>query len=111
MNLLILQEIEANLQTSQETVALGKALGRLMMSRDFQLVILKGYLEKEAVRLVHLKATPSMQGEAEQKGILSQLDSVGCLQQYLFGIQASVEVALKVIETAESTREDLLAEG
>jgi hypothetical protein len=107
----VLQELDAILSTAQLTVELGKSLERLLVNRDFKQVVLNGYLEKEAIRLVHLKAAPDQQGADQQRAILTQLDSIGCFKQYLFGMENAVEMALKAIETTEQTRDELLNEG
>lgn len=105
------QAIEADIQDSQRSIELGKSLERLRLNRDFKQVILVGYLTEEAVRLVHLKASPSMQDDASQRTILSQLDSIGCLQQYLLGISHNVEMAQKAIEASETVLDELRSES
>ena len=56
-----IQQLEHEIQTSKKSVELGNALERLFNNRDFKNIVLKGYLEQEAVRLVHLKASPEME--------------------------------------------------
>lgn len=86
------------------------ALQRLRNNRDFQTVITKGYFEQEAVRLVHLKADPAMQSEANQKGILAQIDSIGALSDYFRTIGRKAYLAEKQIEADEEMRDELIAE-
>jgi hypothetical protein len=107
----ILQDIETSIQGAQQGINLGASLERLVLNRDFKQVILTGYLEKEAIRLVHLKADPSMQSTEQQRSILTQLDSIGHLQQYLLGIRDNVGMALKALEATEIVRDELLTEG
>lgn len=103
-----LQEIEQSISDNRDTLALTEALSRLRNNRDFKLVVSSGYLQKEAVRLVCLKADPGMQGAAEQQQILRQLDSIGCFNQYLLGIQRAGEIAEKGISDAEQIRDQIL---
>lgn len=105
------QAIEADIQNAKRSIELGKALARLCLNRDFKEVILSGYLAEEAVRLVHLKAAPNMQDAVAQRHILSQLDSIGCLQQYLLGISQNVEMAEKAIEASETVLDELRNES
>jgi hypothetical protein len=73
-------------------------------------VILSGYFEQEAIRLVHLKSDPSMQSADSQKSILAQMDAIGNLAQFLtVGIQMG-RLAGKEIEDGESVRDEMLAE-
>ena len=103
-----LLEIEESISENRDTLVLAEALRRLQNNRDFKLIVSTGYLQKEAVRLVGLKADPGMQGAAEQQQILRQLDSIGCFQQYLLGIHRAGEIAEKGISDAEQIRDQIL---
>lgn len=107
----ILRELEEDMEQAKQQIELGSALGRLMSNRDFRAVVLDGYLKREAVRLVHKKAEPGMQTDSQQRQVLSQLDAIGHLHQYLLGIPQSSDLARKAYDAAEATREQILAEG
>jgi hypothetical protein len=102
--------IEEGIQRDKKYVELDKALERLESNRDFQAVIHKGYLEQEAIRLVHLKAEPAMQTPERQASVLSQIDAIGGLIQYLRVVSHNAQVATKSIESAEAERDELIAE-
>lgn len=106
-----LQQIESNLKRNAVLTELGNALARLKGNRDFKKVILEGLFEDEAIRLVHLKADPNMQGIDSQKAILTQMDAIGALRQYLETLAQLAGMAQKSIEADEQTRDELLAEG
>lgn len=106
-----LQQIESNLKRNAVLTDLGNALARLKGNRDFKKVILEGFFEDEAIRLVHLKADPNMQGSDSQKAILTQMDAIGALRQYLETLAQLAGMAQKSIEADEQTRDELLAEG
>ena len=106
-----LQQIESNLKRNAVVTELGNALARLKGNRDFKKVILEGFFEDEAIRLVHLKADPNMQGSDSQKAILTQMDAIGALRQYLETLAQLAGMAQKSIEADEHTRDELLAEG
>ena len=89
---------------------LGDALARLRGNRDFKKVILEGFFEQEAVRLVHLKADSNMQSPESQKSILTQLDAIGTLAQYLRTVDMRANLAKKSIEYDEQTLEEIAAE-
>lgn len=104
-----IEEIELNITEAKKIVAQGKALEKLLSNRDFKKIFLEGYLEKEAVRLVHLKADANMQSEESQEAILTQIDAIGSLTYYMQKIRQQAMHAEKAIEADEETRDELLA--
>lgn len=102
-----IEQLEHVLQTAKQAEELGNALERLMKNRDFKSLILDGYLEREAVRLVHLKADPNMQTPERQAGILMQIDSIGALTSYLNGIRQQSAQGTKIRIEAEETLEEI----
>jgi CHAT domain-containing protein len=106
-----LQAIEANIREAKKIVDQGDALERLRSNRDFKKVILDGYFADEAIRLVHLKASPAMQSPDMQKSIISQMDAIGSLDQYFTTVLQKASIARKAISADEETRDEILAEG
>lgn len=104
------QEIEANIKQAREIVELGRALERLGENRDFQRVIARGYLHDEAVRLVHLKADPSMQRPDSQASVVRDIDSIGALSAYFRLVKHNATQAEKAIEANEAELEDIASE-
>jgi hypothetical protein len=107
---LAIEGLEQNIQQSQEFVELGKALERLSNNKDFLAVVKRGYFEKEAIRLVHLKADPSMQTPERQQSVVSQIDSIGNFSAYLQTLKFNADRAEHSIETDRMTIEELSAE-
>lgn len=110
MNPQALLELEKSIQAHRDSIESGAALDRLNLSRDFKKLVLEGFLSKEAVRLVHLKAAPSMQTPEMQKMVSNQIDAIGCFHQYLQRVQDDAELARRLLETDEQTREEILSE-
>ena len=106
-----LQAIEQSIKQSQKSVELGSAYERLLSNRDFKKIVLEGYFEQEAIRLVHLKSDPNMQSAESQKSIATQMDAIGSFKQYLQLVKFKAEMAGKAIEADEYARDELLAEG
>jgi hypothetical protein len=104
------RQIELSIKRAKEHVELDKALERLESNRDFKTVIAEGYLEKEAVRLVHLKADPSMQSPASQASIVTQIDAIGGLLSYFRTISRNAAMAVRSIEQDQETMAEILAE-
>lgn len=104
-----IQEIELNIKEAKKLVDVGAALERLRNSSDFKEVIVKGYFEQEAIRLVHLKADKNMQTPEKQASIVAQMDAIGALSEYFHVVQMRAGMAAKAIEADTETRDELLA--
>jgi len=106
-----IQEIELSIKEAQKIVDLGAAVQRLASNRDFKKVVMEMYFEKEAVRLVHLKANPAMQDKERQEAIVKEMDAIGSFYQFLRTLEIQAEMARRAIDDGESLREEILAEG
>lgn len=105
-----IQEIELNIKQAQELVNLNTSLQRLRNNRDFKKVFLDGFFKDEAVRLVHLKADPSMQTPEYQAAILKQMDGIGAIRSYFDMIEHQGQMAAQAIEADEEALEELRQE-
>lgn len=105
-----IEAIEQNIQRAKEEVEFGHALERLRTNKDFKRVVLEGYFEDEAVRLVHLKADPAMQNAESQRMIVQQMDAIGSLSFYFNTALHRAKLAAKTIESDEAMRDEILAE-
>lgn len=105
-----IESIERSIKQAKVIVDFGDAIERLRSNKDFKKVFSEGYFQQEAIRLVHLKADPSMQTPASQESIIAQMDAIGAVSQYLtIGLQLAV-MAGKQIASDEETREEIIAE-
>ena len=105
-----LEIIEISIEQARQTVDTLNSLKRLTTNKDFISIIHEGYFEKEASRLVLVKAEPSMQTAEHQTMLLKQIDAVGYLRQYLSTIMQLGYTAMRSLDDDEKTREELLAE-
>jgi len=103
--------IEENIRKSKQVVEAGAALERLMTNRDFKKVILEGYFEQEAIRLVHLKSDQNFQSPDMQRSIIAQMDSIGNVHQYLNLVLFKASQASKNILADEEARDEILTEA
>lgn len=106
-----IQEIELSIKEAQKIVDLGAAVQRLASNRDFKKVVMEMYFEKEAVRLVHLKANPAMQDKDRQEAIVKEIDAIGSFHQFLRTLEIQAEMARRAINDGEELRQEILAEG
>lgn len=105
-----LELLEQSIQNARKHIERGAALQRLMKNKDFKEIILKGFFEEEAIRLVHLKSDSEMQTAERQASVLRDMDAIGTLSGYLRGLQRQAAIADKQLAADESFREELLAE-
>lgn len=105
-----LETIELSIKHAKKSVDLMKSVERLTKNRDFKLVVLEGFFEKEAIRLVTLKADPNMQDAESQEAIIKQMDAIGAFRQYLSALIQMGRMAEKAIADDEATREAILEE-
>lgn len=103
--------IEMDLNEANTKIEMMKSSERLLKSPDFNKVFTKGYFEAEAVRLVLLKADPSMQSEADQADIIKKIDAIGCLRSYLSTVFMLGNMAQGAVEDYQTELEELRAEG
>jgi phytoene dehydrogenase-like protein len=103
----VTKALEASIQRAKASVELGQALERLLTNRDFRTVIEQGYFKEEAIRLVHLRADPSMTSSFMQESIVKQMDAIGALVQYFAVIRHQSAMAGRSIESDELTLEEL----
>lgn len=99
------QEVAIEMETAQRFVEDNKALQRLMMNADFKRLIVKGFANEEAVRLVNFRASD----EAQENPALLQridrgIDAIGYLQEHFRKIEL-------LGDQAESTMQNMREEG
>ena len=105
-----IEQIELNLKQAKAMVDMGRSLERLRSNRDFKAVIMEGYFKEEAIRLVHLKSSASMQDADSQASIIRDMDAIGALNQYFNTLNHRAMLSEKAIEDDSATREELLSE-
>jgi hypothetical protein len=105
-----IQAIEENIKQAKKIAEVGESLDRLKANRDFKRVVIEGYFEQEAIRLVHLKSDPNLQSAEHQKSIMAQIDAIGAVSQYFGTVLHKASLARKAIAADEETRDEILAE-
>lgn len=105
-----IQAIERSIKAAKNTVDYGAAVARLRANKDFKKVVLEGYFEQEAIRLVHLKADPHTQDPDVQRSIVAAMDSIGAFSQFLRAAERMGDLAGKSIAADEAELTELQAE-
>lgn len=97
-----IEAIERDISKARTFVEFGNKLQRLRDNKDFKEVVMVGYFEKEAVRLVHLKADPNMQDPESQASIVKQIDAIGAFSGFMHAAMAKAAKAAGAIEDGEA---------
>ena len=106
-----LEQIEISIIQAKENIAKADALDRLRNNDDFKLVMFDGYFEKEASRLVLLKADPSVQDDTSVRQVEKSIDAIGYVHQYFRTIYQIAGMSRRAVGEDETTREELIQEG
>jgi hypothetical protein len=104
------QGLDEVIQGYREQIELGKAIARLRENSDFKKVVLEGYLEEEAVRLVYARTDPSMAAPHQQADLVRQIDGVACFRDFFRTKLMLADQAANAIGEAEDLRTELLNE-
>lgn len=96
------QHLELSIEQAREMVKRGEALDRLMDNKDFIEIIQETYFEKEAIRLVALKAAQSQHRPEAQAFILKSMDGIGCLQEFFRVIWRNADQSIAAMADAEA---------
>ena len=102
--------IEQNISQAKAHIEFAAAVERLRSNKDFRKVVLEGYFEREAVRLVHLKGDPNMQSADSQRSIVQQMDAIAAFSAFLNTALHLSALAAKSIADDEEMRDEILAE-
>jgi hypothetical protein len=104
-----IQQVEVSLEEAERIAEFGAALSRLENNRDFQAVILDGYFQLEAARLVMCTAEPHIKGEARE-GLFAGIRGIAELRQYLLARRSAAEMAAKEIADYREELDELRGE-
>lgn len=106
-----IQEIEMGIEEAREYIERGEALERLYRNPDFQNIVVKGYFEREAVRLVHLKGDPAMRAPEHQAAIIQDMDGIAALHSHFRVILMQAQQMREAIQDGEEALEEIRDSG
>jgi hypothetical protein len=107
-----IQEVQIGIDAANEKVDLMNSMEKLRKNRDFKKIVSEGYMEQEAIRLVHLMSDPSpaIQSPDVQESLLSMIKAIGHLENYFKVIYQFGHAAKESILESERSIEETLAE-
>ena len=105
-----IQSIEMSMEQAKKSIAARDSFVKLLKNRDFDKLIVKGYFEDEASKMVLTKALPDMQDAESQEAIMKSIDAIGHLRQHFIAIKQLGDTAERTLKNDEATKEELLQE-
>lgn len=105
-----IQQVEVSLEHAEQVAAFGEALNRLENNRDFQTVILDGYFQNEASRLVMLTGEMNLKPE-QREAVYAGIRGIAELRQFFLVRRAQAQMAEKEIGEYKEELDALREEG
>lgn len=105
-----IENLEHQLISNKERVALRDVVIRLTNNRDFKKVIQDGFMEEHAARNIRLSVDPQTHKDEVQHCIASA-QAAGYLKQYLSALIQMGNVAANQIPEIEAEMDEMRAEG
>ena len=105
-----LNALEQEMQSVKEHIELNKSLQALLKNKHFKRVIMDNYLQKEAVRLTHMKGDPNWQEADKQEILDKELFAIGSFASYLRNIEQNAITAENALKYMEEERDRILSE-
>lgn len=104
------EDYGVSLEQAQAVITEGEKVFRLMQNKDFQDIIMNGFIKQSALNKVSLLAVPSMQEHKDN--IILELEAISILDGFLRNIQnTSIEMKKSLAEFEEDQRTDIEVEA
>lgn len=104
-----IETIEVSLQEAKDIVEMRDKAIRLSKNKDFQVVIMEGYLKDEAVRLTSLLGDPDMKDS--QDDIQNDLYAISSFHRYLRKLKMQGDMMEKAVMDLEEELQQQRMEG
>lgn len=103
-----IKELEAQIEAAQYDITLSEALRSLLENKDFQLVFLEDYMNKEVVRLVMSKGDPRLSNADSQAALDRAIAGTSGLKVYLRELERKGEAAVNIITNAKADIHEII---
>lgn len=105
-----IEQVEMDIEHAKKFIADGDRLNRLTQNADFKELIIRGYLENEAIRLVHIKNDPNTQTEEIQKNIEQSINGISSLVSHLREISMKANEMRRAVKSYEEEQDSMREE-
>lgn len=93
------EQLEADIKREKINIELAHALRNLLNMKDFNLVIMEGFLQNYALELVYSRAKST----SADDNVARRIDSVAHFRAYLDTILENAEISAKSVSEAEES--------
>lgn len=102
-----IHEIEVSMAEVRSTIEMGDKLERLLKNQDFRDLIMVGYLQTEAIRLVMTKTKQGMESADKQAAVIRSIDGIGEFNKYLHRVDLAADQALATLEQLQEAQAEI----
>lgn len=106
----MLERVDIDIADAKKQVNLQHSLNRLHENKDFQALIMEGYLKDEAHRICLCMADPEFDSPEKQENLHRMAFGVGSLFQYFRKVAMMGQMSQSALDEHEQTRQQLLEE-
>lgn len=99
------EDLELETIEMEHHMEMGEALNRLKENKDFQKIIIDGYLKDKVLASVSLLAVPQISDQGRRPGVMEDLISASNLQYFFKQVEDFYEGAKNPILTDEEEEE------
>ena len=104
------RQIEIDIETAKDKIAMVDALIRLRKNKDFKRVFIDGFSGTEAIRVVKALADPACQDPSTQALLQARISAVGVIEQYMIAIERIGEMSRRALNDYENDLVELADE-
>lgn len=105
-----IEQLEEQLGSLKAVVKYGEAVSRLAQNRDFKMVILEGFLEKDCAAFARESGNPLLAPE-NRADALAMAQAAGHLKRFLKQAEIMAETARRNVADAEEQIDEIRAEN
>ena len=102
------EALDSVIEQCKSQIEFGKAIERLNRNPDFKKVILEGYLEQEAIRLVHASSSAAFDAPDKRAALMREIDGIGKLASFFRVSQMLAERAEGQLVETEELRQEMI---
>jgi hypothetical protein len=106
----MIEKIDVDIEDAKRQIDLRDSLNRLHENKDFQAVIMEGYIKEEASRIALCLADAEFQTPEKQEQLNKMAYGIGGLFQYFRKLSMMAQMSESALHDHEQAKADMLAE-
>ena len=106
----MIEKIDLDIEDAKRQISLRDSLNRLHENKDFQAIIMEGYIKDEASRIALCMADAEFQTQEKQEQLTKMSYGIGGLFQYFRKLSMMAEMSETALQAHEQTKVEMLTE-